>query len=133
MRIEFKPAITNTAPKKRKNVIAKLKQVVKDTFTKSTSTKKEPEESVLVSRKYPNWCDGPDTPYRNRTIATTTRFYPEDEKLMETMTLEEQSRYKDYLITHGRFYRVESSGSLKEFEEFARSLGLDPKKYYIKD
>ena len=50
MRIEFKPAITNTAPQKRKNVIAKLKQVVKDTFTKSTSTKKEPEESVLVSR-----------------------------------------------------------------------------------
>ncbi len=133
MRIEFKPAITNTAPQKRKNVIAKLKQVVKDTFTKSTSTKKEPEESVLVSRKYPNWCDGPDTPYRNRTIATTTRYYPEDEKLMETMSDEEKCDYKYHLQKLGRYYEEESSGSLKEFEEFARSLGLDPKKYYIKD
>ena len=133
MKVELKPTIvnqkTNFFTRVKKFISAKLKPLSKDTFEKGVN---KAEKEVIVSRKYPNWCDGPDSGYRNNTIARRICYYPEDEKIMETMTAKERWAYKDHLDRIGRFYYDEKL-TKEEFESFMNSLGLDPEQFYIKD
>ena len=135
MKIALEPAIAKSnlrnLRKAKVKVSKNLVKLTKDTFDKSAT--EQSGKKILVSRKYPNWCDGEDTEYRNNTIATRVCYYPEDEKRMKNMSREQMCRYKDFLYDTGRYYEVESSGSLKEFNDFMRSLGLDPEEFYIKD
>ena len=134
MKVELKPTIvnqkTNFFTRVKKFISAKLKPLAKDTFEKGVN---KTEKDVIVSRKYPNWCDGEDTQYVNRTFAKTICYYPEDEKRMEKMTREERCLYKYKLQKDGRYYEVESTQTRKEFEEYVRSYGLDPEIFYIRD
>ena len=128
MKVELSPTITNQKTnlftKIKRFFVGKLKPLTKDTFEK--------EKKIIVSRKHPNWCDAPEDGYRNNTIAERIRYYPEDIKKMESMTKEEQYKYKDYLDKIGRFYYGETLTKEKH-EAFMRSLGLDPNNFYIKD
>ena len=134
MKVELTPTITNQKTnlftKIKRFFVGKLKPITKDTFEKSSGTKEG--KNIIVSRKYPNWCDGPETQYRNNTIAKRVLYYPEDLEKMKTMTKEEQFRYKDYLDKIGRFYYGETLTKEKH-EAFMRSLGLDPNEFYIRD
>ena len=133
MKVELKPTITTQKTsfftKVKKYISAKLKPLTKDTFEKGVN---KAEKEVIVSRKYPNWCDGPDSGYRNNTIAKRICYYPEDEKIMETMTENEAILYKRRLREIGRFYYDEKL-TKEEFESFMHSLGLEPEQFYIKD
>ena len=135
MKVELKPTIARKSLKNLRKMkaksVANLKQAAKDTFNKTSA--EQSEKKILVSRKYPNWCDGEDTQYVNHTIATRTCFYPEDERRMEKMTDEQKSLYRYNLIKTGRYYRVESSGSLKELEEFLHSCGKELKDVLMQD
>ena len=106
MKVELTPTITNQKTslfsRVKRFFVGKLKTLKKDTFEKSAKTTKD--KNIIVSRKYPNWCDGPETQYRNNTIAKRVLYYPEDLEKMKTMTKEEQFKYKDYLDKIGRFY-----------------------------
>ena len=134
MKIELTPTITkqktNIFTRIKHFFVGKLKTLNKDVFEKSATT--EPEKKVIVSRKYPNWCDGPDTEYRNNTIAQRICYYPEDLEKMKTMTEDEASDYKHKLYKEGKFYYHETL-TKKEHEDFMRSLGLDPEEFYIRD
>lgn len=133
MKIKIEP--TEVVPKvkkiakNRKPLTGKVKALAKDTFEK-TST--EPAKKIIVSRKYPNWCDAPEDGYRNNTIAQRICYYPEDEKKMESMTKKEQRLYQDFLEKTGRYYIGETL-TKEEHEAFMRSLGLDPEQFYIRD
>ncbi len=131
MKVELTPTITNQKTnifsKIRRFFVGKLKPLMKDTFEKSSTTPPK-----IVSRKYPNWCEGADSTYRNPTIAETVHYYPEDVEKMKTMTKKEKWDYMDYLDKIGRFYYGETL-TKKEYEEFMCSLGLNPEKYYIKE
>ena len=134
MKVELAPTITNQKTnlftKIKRFFVGKLKPLTKDTFEKGGTEKAE--KKIIVSRKHPNWCDAPEDGYRNNTIAERIRYYPEDIKKMESMTKEEQYKYKDYLDKLGRFYYGETLTKEKH-EAFMRSLGLDPNNFYIKD
>ena len=134
MKVESAPTITNQKTnlfmKIKRFFVGKLKPLTKDTFEKGNAEKAE--KKIIVSRKHPNWCDAPEDGYRNNTIAERIRYYPEDIKKMESMTKEEQYKYKDYLDKIGRFYYGETLTKEKH-EAFMRSLGLDPNNFYIKD
>ena len=134
MKVELTPTITNQNVSFFSRVkhffVGKLKTLKKDTFEKSTETTKD--KNIIISRKYPNWCDGPETQYRNNTIAETICYYPDDVKKMETMSKEERYKYMDYLDKIGRFYYDEPLAK-NEYETFMRSLGLDPNEFYIRD
>ena len=134
MKVELSPTITNQKTnlftKIKRFFVGKLKPLTKDTFEKGGTEKAE--KKIIVSRKHPNWCDAPEDGYRNNTIAERIRYYPEDIKKMESMTKEEQYKYKDYLDKIGRFYYGETLTKEKH-EAFMRSLGLDPNNFYIKD
>ena len=133
MKIELTPTVTNQKTslfsRVKRFFVGKLKTLKKDTFEKTVD---KTDKDIIVSRKYPNWCDGPETQYRNNTIAKRVLYYPEDLEKMKTMTKEEQFRYKDYLDKIGRFYYGETLTKEKH-EAFMRSLGLDPNEFYIRD
>ena len=135
MKVELTPTITNQKTnlftKIKRFFVGKLKPLTKDTFEKSAD-EAQMDKKIIVSRKHPNWCDAPEDGYRNNTIAKRVLYYPEDLKKMETMTKEEQFKYKDYLDKIGRFYYGETLTKEKH-EAFMRSLGLDPNEFYIKD
>ncbi len=135
MKVELTPTITNQKTnifsKIRRFFVGKLKPLVKDTFEKSSTT---PKREKIVSRKYPNWCEGADSTYRNNTIAETVRYYPEDVEKMKTMTRDEKWDYMDYLDKTGRFYyddnyHVDTPALDKLIEEY----GIDMNKFIIKD
>ena len=134
MKVKLAPTITNQKTnlltKIKRFFVGKLKPITKDTFEKGSGAKEG--KNIIVSRKYPNWCDGPETQYRNNTIAKTRCYYPEDLEKMKMMTKEEQFKYKDYLDKIRRFYYSETL-TKKEHEAFMRSLGLDPNEFYIRD
>ena len=134
MKVKLAPTITNQKTslfsRVKRFFVGKIKTLKKDTFEKSAETTKD--KNIIVSRKYPNWCDGPETQYRNNTIAKTRCYYPEDLEKMKTMTKEEQFKYKDYLDKIRRFYYSETLTKEKH-EAFMRSLGLDPNEFYIRD
>ena len=134
MKVELTPTITNQKTnlftKIKRFFVGKLKPLTKDTFEKGGA--EQAEKKIIVSRKHPNWCDAPEDGYRNNTTAKRVLYYPEDLKKMETMTKEEQFKYKDYLDKIGRFYYGETLTKEKH-EAFMRSLGLDPNEFYIKD
>ncbi len=133
MKVELTPTIinqeTNFLTKVKRYFVGKLKPLVKDTFEKSSTTPPK-----IVSRKYPNWCEGADSTYRNNTIAETVRYYPEDVEKMKTMTRDEKWDYMDYLDKTGRFYYDDGSNdSLKELEEFLHSCGATLDDIRMKD
>ena len=137
MKIELAPTITNQKTnlftKVKKFVSSKLKPLTKDTFEKVGSTGKK-EKNVIVSRKNPNWCDGPETQYRNNTIAETICYYPDDVKKMETMSKEERFKYMDYLDRIGRFYYDDNYHiDTPALDEFFKKYNIDINKYIIKD
>ena len=136
MKVELMPTITNQKTnlftKVKKFVSSKLKPLTKDTFEKVGSTGKK-EKNVIVSRKNPNWCDGPETQYRNNTIAETICYYPEDVKKMEAMSEDEAILYSRKLYKEGKFYYSDSAGSLKDLEEFLHKCGKELKDVIIKD
>ena len=137
MKVELTPTITNQKTnlftKVKKFVSSKLKPLTKDTFEKVGSTGKK-EKNVIVSRKNPNCCDGPETQYRNNTIAKRVLYYPEDLEKMKTMTKEEQFKYKDYLDKIGRFYYDDNYHvDTPALDEFFKKYNIDINKYIIKD
>ena len=137
MKIELAPTITNQKTnlftKVKKFVSSKLKPLTKDTFEKVGSTGKK-ENNVIVSRKNPNWCDGPETQYRNNTIAKTRCYYPEDVKKMETMSKEERFKYMDYLDKNGRFYHDDNYHvDTPALDRVTKEYGVDISKFIIKD
>ena len=71
MKVELAPTITNQKTnlftKIKRFFVGKLRPLTKDTFEKSSGAQEG--KNIIVSRKYPNWCDGPETQYRNNTIA----------------------------------------------------------------
>ena len=81
MKIELTPTITNQKTslfsRVKRFFVGKLKPIKKDTFEKTVD---KTDKDIIVSRKYPNWCDGPETQYRNNTIAKTRCYYPDDVK-----------------------------------------------------
>ena len=133
MKVELTPTITNQKTslfsRVKRFFVGKLKTLKKDTFEKTVD---KTDKDIIVSRKNPNWCDGPETQYRNNTIAETICYYPDDVKKMETMSKEERYKYMDYLDKIGRFYYDEPLAK-NEYETFMRSLGLDPNEFYIRD
>ena len=135
MKVELAPTITNQKPnlftKIKRFFVGKLKPLTKDTFEKGGTEKAE--KNIIVSRKHPNWCDAPEDGYRNNTIAETICYYPEDIKKMENMSKEEAIQYSIKLDKEGRYYYSESSGSLKELEEFLHKCGKELKDVIIKD
>ena len=136
MKVELTPTITNQKTslfsRVKRFFVGKLKTLKKDTFEKVGSTEKT-EKNIIVSRKYPNWCDGPETQYRNNTIAETICYYPEDVKKMETMSENDAILYSRKLYKEGKFYYSDSAGSLKGLEEFLHKCGKELKDVIIKD
>ena len=135
MKVELKPTIvnqkTNFFTKVKKYICSKLKPLAKDTFEKGVN---KTEKDVIVSRKYPNWCDGPDSGYRNNTIAKRICYYPEDEKIMETMTPKEKWAYKDHLDKIGRFYYDDNYHvDTPELDKVMKEYGINIEDYIIKD
>ena len=135
MKVELKPAITTQKTsfftKVKKYISAKLKPLSKDTFEKGVN---KAEKEVIVSRKYPNWCDGPDSGYRNNTIAKRICYYPEDEKIMETMTENEAIRYKRRLREIGRFYYDDNYHvDTPELDDYFKKHNINIEDYIIKD
>ena len=134
MKVELKPTITNQKTniltRIKRFFVGKLKVLNKDTFEKSSA--EQTGKKIIVSRENPNWCDGPETGYRNNTIAQRICYYPEDLKKTESMTEDETILYKRNLYKEGRFYYGETLTKEKH-EKFMRSLGLDPEEFYIKD
>ena len=135
MKIELIPTITNQKTslfsRVKRFFVGKLKPLKRDTFEKSTETTKD--KNIIISRKYPNWCDGPETQYRNNIIAKTRCYYPDDVKKMESMTKEEAIKYSIKLDHEGKFYYSDSAGSLKDLEEFLHKCGKELKDVIIKD
>ena len=133
MKVELAPTITNQKTSLFSRVkhffVGKLKTLKKDTFEKTVD---KTDKDIIVSRKNPNWCDGPETQYRNNTIAKRVLYYPEDLEKMKTMTEDEAILYKRHLDKIGRFYYGETLTKEKH-EAFMRSLGLDPNEFYIRD
>ncbi len=120
---------TNIFSQIRRFFVGKLKPLMKDTFEKSSTTPPK-----IVSRKYPNWCEGADSTYRNNTIAKRRCYYPEDVEKMKSMSRMEKWDYKDYLDKIGRFYyddnyHVDTPALDKLIEEY----GIDMNKFIIKD
>ena len=135
MKVELKPTITTQKTsfftKVKKYISAKLKPLSKDAFEKGVN---KAEKEVIVSRKYPNWCDGPDSGYRNNTIAKRICYYPEDEKIMETMTAKERWAYKDHLDRIGRFYYDDNYHvDTPELDKVMKKYGINIEDYIIKD
>ncbi len=134
MKIELTPTITNQKTslfsRVKRFFVGKLKPIKKDTFEKTVD---KTDKDIIVSRKYPNWCDGPETQYRNNTIAKTRCYYPDDVKKMESMTKEEAIKYSIKLDHEGKFYYSDSAGSLKDLEEFLHKCGKELKDVIIKD
>ncbi len=135
MKVELIPTITNQKTnfftKVKRYFVGKLKLLMKDTFEKSSTT---PKREKIVSRKYPNWCEGADSTYRNNTIAKTRCYYPEDIEKMKSMTDDEIWDYKDHLDDIGRFYyddnyHIDTPALDKLIEEY----GIDMNKFIIKD
>ena len=136
MKVELTPTITNQKVSLFSRVkhffVGKLKTLKKDTFEKSTETTKD--KNIIISGKYPNWCDGPETQYRNNTIAETICYYPDDVKKMETMSKEERFKYMDYLDRVGRFYYDDNYHiDTPALDEFFKKYNIDINKYIIKD
>ena len=136
MKVNFTPTITNQKPniltRFKRFLVSKLKPLPKDTFEKSAV--EQSEKKIIVSRKYPNWCDGPDSAYRNNTIAQRICYYPEDLKKMETMTREERNLYKDYLDDKGRFYYDDNYNvETPELDKITKEYGIDITKFVMKD
>ena len=136
MKVELTPTITNQKTnlftKIKRFFVGKLKPLTKDTFEKGSGTKEG--KNIIVSRKYPNWCDGPETQYRNNTIAKTRCYYPEDLEKMKTMTKEEQFSYKDYLDKIGRFYYDDNYHvDTPALDRVTKEYGVDLSKFIIKD
>ncbi len=122
---------TNIFGKIRRFFVGKLKPLVKDTFEKSSTT---PKREKIVSRKYPNWCEGPDSTYRNNTIAERICYYPEDIEKMKSMTEDEAILFKRQLYKNSKFYYDDGSNdSLKELEEFLHSCGATLDDIRMKD
>lgn len=135
MKVELTPTITNQKTnilsRIRRFFVGKLKPLVKDTFEKSSTT---PKREKIVSRKYPNWCEGADSTYRNDTIAERRLYYPEDIEKMESMTRNEKLDYKYYLNKIGRFYYDDNYHvDTPELDEFFKRHNIDLNKYIIKD
>ena len=136
MKVELTPTITNQKvslfSKVKRFFVGKLKTLKKDTFEKSAETTKD--KNIIVSRKYPNWCDGPETQYRNNTIAKTRCYYLEDVKKMETMSKEERFKYMDYLDKNGRFYYDDNYHvDTPALDRVTKEYGVDISKFIIKD
>ena len=136
MKVELAPTITNQKTnlltKIKRFFVGKLKPITKDTFEKGSGAKEG--KNIIVSRKYPNWCDGPETQYRNNTIAKTRCYYPEDLEKMKTMTKEEQFSYKDYLDKIGRFYYDDNYHvDTPALDRVTKEYGVDLSKFIIKD
>ena len=135
MKIELTPTITNQKTslfsRVKRFFVGKLKTLKKDTFEKTVD---KTDKDIIVSRKYPNWCDGPETQYRNNTIAKTRCYYPEDLEKMKTMTKEEQFSYKDYLDKIGRFYYDDNYHvDTPALDRVTKEYGVDLSKFIIKD
>ena len=135
MKIELIPTITNQKTslfsRVKRFFVGKLKTLKKDTFEKTVD---KTDKDIIVSRKYPNWCDGPETQYRNNTIAKTRCYYPEDLEKMKTMTKEEQFSYKDYLDKIGRFYYDDNYHvDTPALDRVTKEYGVDLSKFIIKD
>ena len=135
MKVELAPTITNQKTslfsRVKRFFVGKLKTLKKDTFEKTVD---KTDKDIIVSRKYPNWCDGPETQYRNNTIAKTRCYYPEDLEKMKTMTKEEQFSYKDYLDKIGRFYYDDNYHvDTPALDRVTKEYGVDLSKFIIKD
>jgi len=135
MKVELKPTIVNQKTsfftRVKKFISAKLKPLAKDTFEKGVN---KTEKDVIVSRKYPNWCDGPDSEYRNNTIAKRICYYPEDEVIMKTMNKDEAIRYKRRLRETGRFYYDDNYHvDTPELDKVMKEYGINIEDYIIKD
>ena len=135
MKVELMPTITNQKTslfsRVKRFFVGKLKTLKKDTFEKTVD---KTDKDIIVSRKYPNWCDGPETQYRNNTIAKTRCYYPEDLEKMKTMTKEEQFSYKDYLDKIGRFYYDDNYHvDTPALDRVTKEYGVDLSKFIIKD
>ena len=135
MKVELTPTITNQKTslfsRVKRFFVGKLKTLKKDTFEKTVD---KTDKDIIVSRKYPNWCDGPETQYRNNTIAKTRCYYPEDLEKMKTMTKEEQFSYKDYLDKIGRFYYDDNYHvDTPALDRVTKEYGVDLSKFIIKD
>ena len=63
MKVKLAPTITNQKTNLFTKIkcffVGKLKPLTKDTFEKGSGAKEG--KNIIVSRKYPNWCDGPET------------------------------------------------------------------------
>lgn len=134
MKVELTPIMTtkktNFFTRVKRFFVGKLETLKEDRFEKKYC--RLPKDEVITFRKDPNWCESADSTYKNPTIAKRTIYYPEDIEKMKSMTDKEVWEYKDYLDKTGRFYYGETL-TKEEHEEFMRSLGLNPEKYYIKD
>ncbi len=137
MKVELKPTIANPQRtffiKLKKFLCGKIKPITKDTFEKSAQAESTGKK-IIVSRKNPNWCDGPEYNYRNNTIAQRICYYPEDLKKMETMTKKEIHAYKDYLDKIGRFFYDDNYHiDTPELDKITKKYGIDIDKFIIKD
>lgn len=91
-------------------------------------------KGIIISRKYPNFCDGPDSPYVNKAVARTRCYYPEDMEKMKSMTDDERWAYKDHLDTIGRFYYDDNYHvDTPELDEFTKECGINLEDFIIKD
>ena len=135
MKVELAPTITNQKTslfsRVKRFFVGKLKTLKKDTFEKTVD---KTDKDIIVSRKYPNWCDGPETQYRNNTIAKRVLYYPEDLEKMKTMTEDEAILYKRHLDKIGRFYYDDNYHiDTPALDEFFKKYNIDINKYIIKD
>ena len=136
MKVKLAPTITNQKTnlltKIKRFFVGKLKPITKDTFEKGSGAKEG--KNIIVSRKYPNWCDGPETQYRNNTIAERICYYPEDIKKMETMSENEAILYSRKLYKEGKFYYDDNYHiDTPALDRVTKEYGVDLSKFIIKD
>jgi len=136
MKVELKPAITRPKPtlftRIKKFFVGKIKLLKADTFEKCACSAKNKE--VIVSREYPNWCEGANSKYRNNTIAERICYYPEDLKIMETMTEDEAIQYSIKLDNEGRYYHDPNFHmDAPELDAFFERHNIDIRDFVVKD
>ena len=136
MKVELKPAITRPKPtlftRIKKFFVGKIKLLKADTFEKCACSAKNKE--VIVSREYPNWCEGANSKYRNNTIAERICYYPEDLKIMETMTKKEAFAYMDHLDRIGRYYHDPNFHvDTPALDRVTKEYGIDIRDFVVKD
>lgn len=82
----------------------KLKTLLKDVFERSKpEVETKMSENYPYPRKLPNSFSAPDEVFSKGNGSGKVKFYPEDIKKMENMTVTERLQYGEKLIKEGKY------------------------------